>query len=266
MYQSVLMYLRAMASTDAFTDTAPPPFVQLAGDPLRWRLLRELTSSDRRVRELVEAVEQPQNLVSYHLGRLRTAGLVTSRRSSFDGRDTYYHLDLDRCARALADTGKALHPGLWLEAPPASPPVPRWRVLFLCTGNSGRSPMAEALLRERTKRAVEVASAGSRPKPLHPNAVRAMAEYGITLTHEPTHVDTLRRQRFHLVISLCDKVREVCPEFPSRPRLIHWSLPDPTGADDGALSSYLRTAEELDNRIRYLMPSLADPPAPEKTR
>jgi protein-tyrosine-phosphatase len=257
------MYCRAVASADLI---APPTFVQLAGDPLRWRLLRELAGSDRRVRELVEAVDQPQNLVSYHLGKLRAAGLVTSRRSSFDGRDAYYHLDLDRCANALAETGTALHPGLRLDAPPIPRPAARWRVLFLCTGNSGRSPMAEALLRERARHAVEVASAGSAPKPLHPNAVRAMAEYGISLNHQPTHVDTLRRRRFHLVISLCDKVREVCPEFSSRPRLIHWSLADPAREDDGALASYLRTAAELDGRIRYLMPSLAEAPTPEKTR
>jgi len=252
-----------VAATDV---TAPPPFVRLAGDPLRWRLLRELATSDRRVRELVAAVGQPQNLVSYHLGRLRGAGLVAARRSSFDGRDTYYHLDLDRCAHALADTGTTLHPGLRLEPAPPSRPVARWRVLFLCTGNSGRSPTAEALLRDRTGNAVEVASAGSQPKPLHPNAVRVMAEYGITLTHEPTHVDTVRRRRFHLVISLCDRVREACPEFPSRPRLIHWSIADPAREDGGALPAYRRTAAELDGRIRYLLPSLAGFPTPEGTR
>ncbi len=243
----------------------PPPFVRLAGDPLRWRLLRELVGGDRRVRELVEAVGQPQSLVSYHLGRLRAAGLVTGRRSSFDGRDTYYHLDLDRCAQALTDTGTALHPGLRLE--PAAPPSPvaRWRVLFLCTGNSGRSPMAEALLRHRTGDRVEVASAGSQPKPLHPNAVRVMSEYGITLSHDPTNVDTLRRRRFHVVVSLCDRVREVCPEFPSHPRLIHWSMPDPAAQDGGAVSAYRHTAAELDGRIRYLTASLTEAPAFEKT-
>ena len=251
-----------MSSADV---SAPPSFVRLAGDPLRWSLLRELAGSDRRVRELVEAVGQPQNLVSYHLGRLRGAGLVTARRSSFDGRDTYYHLDLDRCAHALADTGTALHPGLRLEPTPPRP-VALWRVLFLCTGNSGRSPMAEALLRHRTGDQVEVASAGSHPKPLSASAVRVMAEYGITLAHEPTHVDTIRRRRFHVVISLCDRVREVCPEFPSHPRLIHWSVPDPAREDGGALPAYRRIATELDSRIRYLVLSLTDAPIPEKTR
>src|SRR5690348_2798972 len=81
---------------------APPPFVQLAGHPLRWRLLGELARGDRRVRELVALVSEPQNLVSYHLRKLREAGLVGARRSTFDARDAYYHLDLASCADALA--------------------------------------------------------------------------------------------------------------------------------------------------------------------
>ena len=81
---------------------APPPFVRMAAHDLRWRLLCELAGGDYRVRELVQLVGHPQNLVSYHLRLLRDAALVSSRRSSFDARDTYYHLDLDRCASLLA--------------------------------------------------------------------------------------------------------------------------------------------------------------------
>src|SRR5256885_871019 len=105
----------------------------MVADPLRWRLLRELSSSDRRVRELVTLVDQPQNLVSYHLGRLRTGGLVGARRSSFDGRDTYYHLDLERCAQGLITAGVALHPGLRLDPAPTISPAGVRTVLFLCT-------------------------------------------------------------------------------------------------------------------------------------
>src|SRR5688572_17815014 len=97
---------------------APPTFVRLASHPVRWRLLAELADSDYRVRELVARVGHPQNLVSYHLRLLRDGGLVTATRSSFDGRDSYYHLDLDRCADALTDSGAALHPALRQHAPP----------------------------------------------------------------------------------------------------------------------------------------------------
>src|ERR1700733_8131849 len=96
----------------AVTGDAVPPPLRLIADPVRWRLLRELAGGDLRVRELVAAVGEAQNLVSYHLRRLRSGGLVTARRSSFDGRDTYYSLNLAGCAHALAEAGAALHPGL----------------------------------------------------------------------------------------------------------------------------------------------------------
>jgi protein-tyrosine-phosphatase/DNA-binding transcriptional ArsR family regulator len=246
----------------AVAEIPVPSFVRLVGDPLRWRLLYELARSDRRVRELVTALGQPQSLVSYHLAKLRAAQLVTARRSSFSGRDTYYHLDLTRWAHEWADVGTVLHPGLRPVAVSPSGTQTYGRVLFLCTGNSGRSPMAEALLRHRSASAVEVASAGSRPRPLHPNAVRVMAEYGIELDHAPTHLGTLRDIRFHWVISLCDRVREVCPEFPGRPGTAHWSLPDPAqagGTDDATLPAYRSTAAELDRRIGFLLPRLALP-------
>src|SRR5688500_6276174 len=99
--------------------TSPPAFLRLAAHPLRWQLLRALADGDQRVRELPGTVGQLQNLVSYQLRLLRNEGLVTATRSSFDGRDAYYHLDLDRCADALSDSGAALHPTLRRDPPTA---------------------------------------------------------------------------------------------------------------------------------------------------
>jgi ArsR family transcriptional regulator, arsenate/arsenite/antimonite-responsive transcriptional repressor / arsenate reductase (thioredoxin) len=230
----------------------PPLVLGLAGHPVRWRLLRELALSDRRVGELVASVRESQSLVSYHLRRLRAAGVVAARRSSFDGRDTYYTVDLDRCAVLLAEAGAALHPALGREpAAAGAAPAARPRVLFLCTGNSGRSQMAEALLRELTAGAVEAASAGSHPKPLHPEAVRAMRQRGVDISHQhPTHLEAVAAERFDYVVSLCDRVREVCPRFPGASHVIHWSIADPAAAGEGAFD---RAAAELEARIRLLV-------------
>ena len=168
---------------------APPEILGLLSDPLRWQLVAELGRSDRRVGELVELVGKPQNLVSYHLAELRRAGIVRARRSSADGRDVYYRADLIRCRDLLGTAGGVLHPGIALDAGACrrhrTPDRPR-PLLFLCTGNSARSQIAEALVEHRSGGAVDARSAGSHPKPLHPNAVRVMAERGIDIAANPT--------------------------------------------------------------------------------
>src|SRR3954449_13359166 len=171
-------------------ESRPPRFLRLAGDPLRWRLLSELARSDRRVGELCELAGRPQSLVSYHLRELREGGVVAARRGADAGRDTYYVLDLARCGELLSSAGAALHPGLTARAPAQRKRgAALARVLFLCTGNSARSQMAEALAEQLSHGAVSAASAGSHPKPLHPNAVRVMRRRGIDISgRTPTHL------------------------------------------------------------------------------
>src|SRR4051794_2629649 len=225
---------------------SPPRFLRLAGHPLRWRLLSELARSDLRVGELCELADRRQSLVSYHLRQLRDGGLVSVRRSSADGRDSYYVLDLVRCRELLASAGIALHPGMAPSAVRDNPVVAS--VLFLCTGNSSRSQMAEALSATRGLNAV---SAGSHLKPLHPLAVRVMRGRGIDISERRSkHLSEFAGRRFDYVISLCDRVREVCPEFPGA-ETIHWSIPDP--ARDNALPAFERTAAELETRISFLI-------------
>ncbi len=244
------------------TRPAPPPFARMAADPLRWRLLREL----------VALAGQPQNLVSYHLGQLRASGLVAARRSSFDGRDTYYHLDLARCAQSLASAGAALHPGLRLDPAPPAPPAVRGpdpcTALFLCTGNSARSQAAEALARARSGGRVPAFSAGSHPRPLHPHAVKVMAERGIDLAGQrPKHLSAFAGRGFNYVITLCDRVREVCPEFPGHPGYLHWSIPDPAaagggGSDEDTYPAFEQMAAELETRIGFWLAAISAAPAP----
>ena len=253
-------------------ESSPPRFFQLAADPQRWSLLRALAQSDRRVSELTELLGKPQNLVSYHLAELRDAGLVKARRSSADRRDVYYRVDLIRCQDLLGTAGAALHPGLRLAA--ASPQRAQSRrrsaplVLFLCTGNSARSQIAEALLEHRSAGAVRARSAGSHPKILHPNAVRVMADRGIDISGQPTkHLRRFARTRFDRVITLCDRVREICPEFPGHPIAAHWSMPDPAaegGSDKESYRAFCQIAEELEVRVRLLIEELTVQPVPRR--
>ena len=234
--------------------------------------MSELARSDRRVGELCELAGRRQSLVSYHLRQLRDGGLVSMRRSAADGRDTYYVLDLACCGELLSSAGRSLHPAL------ASSPRSRAghapgsavaRVLFLCTGNSARSQIAEALAERLSGGAVSAASAGSHPKPLHPNAVRVMRGRGIDLAgRRSKHLGEFAAERFDYVISLCDRVREVCPEFPGGPELIHWSIADPArepGGDAETLPAFERTAAELHARIGFLIEAIEQTATQEVT-
>jgi protein-tyrosine-phosphatase len=123
--------------------------------------------------------------------------------------------------------------------------------------------MAEALARSLSGGVVAAYSAGSHPKPLHPNAVRVMRdEHGLDLReHTSKHLDVYAGQRFDWVISLCDRVREVCPEFPDHPETVHWSIPNPVTGDEDDVASYprfQRTAAELVTRVRFLLAALTD--------
>ncbi len=224
-------------------------------------LLRELAHSDRRVGELTTLVGKPQNLVSYHVGELRSGGLISSRRSSADGRDTYYRIDLTRCREMFVEASIALHPGLGLDRRPPAPTTTRTRkqrVLFLCTGNSARSQMAEAMLEHRSAHAIEARSAGSHPKPLHPSAVRVMAERGVDIAgRRSKHFSRFARSRFDQIITLCDKVKEICPDFPGRPGAAHWSMADPSAEPDDTYPSFVRTADEIDERVEFLIAQIA---------
>jgi protein-tyrosine-phosphatase/DNA-binding transcriptional ArsR family regulator len=254
-----------MAATNR---AAVPPLMRMASHPLRWALLSELAASDQRVRELAAVVDEPQNLISYHLRLLRSAGLIDARRSSFDGRDTYYQLNLSSCARAFGEAAAALHPALASATPikPTARPAVR-SVLFLCTGNSARSPMAEALLRKKGQGRIRAASAGSHPKPhLHGNAVRIMRDmYGIDLRGaRPKPLTAVARRRFDYVITLCDRVREYAHEH-GLATTMHWSLADPSaaaGSDRASYQEFRRVASELDSRIDFLLPVLARGPEP----
>jgi len=242
--------------------THPLDFLKLLAHDIRWRILLALSRSDHRVEELVKQIKQPHNLISYHLKRLRLQKLVSERRSSADARDIYYSLNLDQFRQLYLEAGQSLHPALSNPDPHLLPhdnalaasPI---RVLFLCTHNSARSQMAEGLLRKLGGDRVEVFSAGSEPTSIHPLATKVMAGADIDLhQHRVKHLNEFLGQNFDYIITVCDRVREVCPVFPGDPEQIHWSFPDPA-AIEGDLQIQERgfqdTANQLAIRINYLL-------------
>jgi ArsR family transcriptional regulator, arsenate/arsenite/antimonite-responsive transcriptional repressor / arsenate reductase (thioredoxin) len=248
----------------ALSSTQSPDILKLLAHDVRWKILSLLARSDYCVQELVRFLAQPQNLVSYHLRRLHDHGIVTERRSTADGRDIYYSLNMEKLQALYFTSAGALHPALGQaqtspEEQIAAFPHKPVRILFLCTSNSARSQMAEGLLRHLNKGQIEAFSAGSNPGSLHPYAVRVMASMSIDISQQRAkHFDEFRGQSFDHVITVCDRVREICPTFPGNPEPdhIHWSLPDPSLIDGSAEEKYAlfeQIARQLRTRIRYLL-------------
>jgi len=245
------------------TAARAPALLRVLAHDLRWAIVRLLAGGDMRVREVVAATGQAPNLITYHLAQLRAAGLVWVRRSTADGRDSYYALDLDAIDAAMQEVSREIHPGLSGDSThdaTARPPTGASRVLFICTGNSSRSPMAEGWLGHLAGSRVMAASAGIAPVTLHPLAVAAMAEHGVDISgHQATHVGAFAGQSFERVITLCDRARETCPDLPPAAAAAHWSVPNPAEAHPADLDAFRATARELHTRVRYLLPLLGIP-------
>ncbi len=131
------------------------------------------------------------------------------------------------------------------------------RVLFLCTGNSARSQMAEGLLRHLGGDRFEAASAGTHPVGLNHYAVAAMNEIGIDISgHQSKRLDGYRSDRFDHVIIVCDRAKESCPIFPGAPSMLHWSFEDPAaaqGSDEERMAEFRRIRDQIEQRIRGLL-------------
>jgi arsenate reductase len=126
------------------------------------------------------------------------------------------------------------------------------RVLFLCTGNSCRSQMAEAWTKHLKGDQFEAYSAGVKPKDIDPRAIRAMAEAGLDISGQKSKdVDALGSTEFDYVITLCDNARESCPYFPAKTKLIHRGFDDPPKLaenarnEEEALAHYRRVRDEI---------------------
>ena len=131
------------------------------------------------------------------------------------------------------------------------------KVLFLCTGNSCRSQMAEGWLRHYAGDQAEVFSAGTKPAGLNPMAVAVMRESGIDISGQRSkHVDELAKENFLFVITVCDAVRQECPAFPGALYQSQWSFDDPaaaTGSEEEKLAVFRRVRDEIGEEVRMFV-------------
>lgn len=131
------------------------------------------------------------------------------------------------------------------------------RVMFLCTGNSARSQIAEGYLRHLAGERFEVVSAGTEPSVVNPLAVEVMREVGIDLSgHHSKAVGEFLGQPFGYLITVCDNAREKCPIFPGAVRRLHWPLVDPAaveGSEELRRAAFRRTRDEVAERVRKFL-------------
>jgi protein-tyrosine-phosphatase len=239
-----------------------PEFLKLLAHDLRWKIVTLLARGDYNGQDFMHLLGQPQNLLSYHLRKLHEQQLVREHRSTADERSIYYSLDLETVRSLYQSAGEALHPALGiLAAPPppdeVQPDEATKRVLFLCTENSARSQMAEALLRHLSKGQIEAYSAGSHPTHVHPLALEVLEERGISTERlRSKSMEEFAGQSFDVIVTVCDRVRESCPTFPGDPECIHWSFADPAaveGSYEERHRAFEQTSLQLTTRIRFLL-------------
>ena len=139
------------------------------------------------------------------------------------------------------------------------------RILFLCTGNSCRSQMAEAWTRQLKGDQFESYSAGVAPKAIDPKAVKAMAEAGIDISGQTSKdIEAVRHLEFAYVVTLCDNANESCPFFPGKTRRIHRGFDDPpklaagAASEEAAMAFYRRVREEIRAFVEQFPLSLAE--------
>lgn len=239
------------------SDLQSMDIIRALNNSLRVNLLKQLTLGDLRVQELCNQTCAPINLVSYHLKKLKEAGLVRERRSMADGRDLYYSLELQTLQSQFLSLGFRLHPSLCIDRsclPRAILPFPRsLSVLFLCTHNSARSQIAEAILRVRSEESIEVFSAGTHPTEVHPLTFQVLKSRGFPIEQiYSKHLNEVSIKSFDVVITVCDRAREECPVFQGTTHQLHWSLPDPLevlGPTSKQTHVFEKVARELEWRI-----------------
>ncbi|WP_114966885.1 helix-turn-helix domain-containing protein [Alkalilacustris brevis] len=239
-------------------ETVIPARLATLGHPQRlaiFRLLMRRFPDRLPAGEIAAALDLRPSTLSAYLAALVQAGLVTQERA---GTLRRYGIDMDGVQGTfdylLRDCCRG-RPGLCLDAPRAAGQARRLSVLFVCTANSARSIMAEAILRDLADGRFAAASAGTSPAPgPHPLALELLARRGHeTAGLQSRHVDGLRgegAEGFDFVITVCDRAaNEDCPAWPGQPLAAHWGVPDPVAASQGRVG-FEQAYDLLAARIR----------------
>lgn len=227
-------------STDEALAIRLPAMLRALSHPARLSIFKMLTAEgELSCMELTRRTELAQSTISEHLKVLKDSGLV---RQTGPGLRAQYGINRDAV--------------VWMKHTIASlweGPMPPIRVLFLCTGNSARSIIAEALLRDIGGDAFEVCSAGTEPKGLNPYTVRVLQQAGLPTTNLASKsLVVYEHQKFDYVITVCDRAAETCPVFPGDPERIHWSFTDPAaveGEEVVRLAAFQETLRGMRKRI-----------------
>ena len=201
--------------------------------------------------DIARLLAVPHNTMSTHLGQLEEVGLVRSRR---DGRSIIYAAEPNACALLAGQLAADLDPPVKRGVRAATLPlradeskkIKPWRVLVLCTANSARSLMAEALINREGRGRFQAMSAGSRPGSApNPHALKLLADLGyptVALTPKSwADFASASAEPIDFVITVCDQAAgEPCPAWPGHPLAAHWGIADPV--EPGALDSETRAA------------------------
>jgi arsenate reductase len=240
---------------------------QALSEESRLRIVKSLDGSTLCLCHFTEILGLAPSTISKHLHALVEAGLITSWQ---EGKWRFYRWAdaegsactkraLEWLRESLSDDPLAIDDAarraVALQKCPA--PVPhreKKRVLFLCTGNSCRSQMAEGLLRERANDRFEVFSAGLDPREIPDLTYKVMDEIGVNIRAQRAKnvMEFLGREHFHYLITVCANAEERCPVFPGVSQRLYWPVQDPARTDDTGgtrMSVFRGVRDELDRRI-----------------
>ena len=242
--------------------------------------------------DLVRVLASPQPKISRHLAYLRKAGLVKARKDglwmhySLSPAKTRFHRKVLECFPAALPTSRSL-PGTPGGEPMAAGcgevlrlilffqiyslmrmeqrPMDKLKVLFLCTGNSCRSQMAEGWARKLKGESIDAYSAGIEPHGMNARAVQVMTEAGVDISGQRSkHVNELASIPFNYVVTVCDHANETCPMFPGQVKRVHVGFEDPpklaqsAKTEKEALDHYRRVRDEIRAFIERLPQALVD--------